>query len=75
MSQFTGKVVKRNLKQSFGWIKYDPADKDDDDEIYFMWDSRRDGELPDVGASVTFSRERDPEKSDGYIATNVKVKK
>ncbi|WP_296259813.1 MULTISPECIES: hypothetical protein [unclassified Pseudomonas] len=78
MSQFTGKVVKRNLDQRFGWIKYaPPEEKDDadvDDEIYFTAASSG-GTLPPDGAEVTFTREVDLEKpgQGEYIATNVQV--
>ncbi|RJX79901.1 hypothetical protein D3M70_12860 [Pseudomonas sp. LS-2] len=73
MSVFTGTVVKLNVDQRFGWIKYEPDNEADDDEIYFFWGDRRD-ELPKVGTEVTFDRKRDPEKpdaEDSYIATNV----
>ncbi|MGH8417447.1 MAG: hypothetical protein ACRER8_09225 [Pseudomonas sp.] len=73
MSQFTGKVVKRNLEQKFGWIEYGLGNEADVDQIYFVWDSNERGELPDIGASVTFTREPDPEKEGSYIARKVKV--
>lgn len=77
MSQLTGKVVRRNLDGSFGWIEYTPENDDDpeDNQIYFMWDSRRDGVLPDVDAIVTFTKESDPDKPGEYIARNIRVKK
>ncbi len=74
MSQLTGTVVKRNLDKGFGWIKYEPENDDDDDEIYFVWDQRRDGEFPGIDTGVTFTKESDPEKPGSYIAKNVKVK-
>lgn len=75
MSQFTGTVVRRNPEQSFGWIEYDPENEADDDQIYFVWDPSEEGKLPDKGASVTFTREPDPQKPGSYIATNVKLTK
>jgi hypothetical protein len=86
MSNFTGTLTKLDLvNQSFGWIAYDPQDDDLNDEIYFMWDFRKNGPLPDEGTAVTFDRVRDEEKieqskAEGkneifYIAKNVAVTK
>jgi hypothetical protein len=74
MGQFTGTVVKRDFNNRFGWIKFEPENDEDDDEIYFVWDPGKNGVLPQLDTPVTFIREPDPEKPGSYIATNVRVK-
>ncbi len=83
MSKFEGTVKstgKDKDGRDFGWIRYEPGNNADDDEIWFEWKSNM-GTVPAAGTTLTFTRVPHPEagirddKKGTYIATDLTVKK